>query len=95
MQFCILEISSEEIRIAVRAESEDGKMIGDIVGEVRPGGSFFGFGFDELTEWGSVGILTAHRLNRIEAGTGWRPRPDKKAAMAHVFGIPVCELVPE
>lgn len=43
----------------------------------------------------AAGILTAHRLNQIEADRGWRPRADEKAALSQVLGLPVAELFPD
>ncbi|MDP3181263.1 MAG: hypothetical protein Q8M54_00415 [Desulfobaccales bacterium] len=43
----------------------------------------------------SVGILTPHRLNQIEAGKGWRPRADEKASIAQILDCPENVLFPE
>jgi transcriptional regulator with XRE-family HTH domain len=41
------------------------------------------------------GIMTAHRLNRIESGTGRPPKADERAALAHVLNMPESGLFPE
>lgn len=43
----------------------------------------------------TAGILTAHRLNQIEAGNGWRPRPHEKSVLSQILGLPEKELFPE
>lgn len=43
----------------------------------------------------SAGILTAHRLNMIESGKGWRPRADERAVISQILGLPEKELFPE
>jgi hypothetical protein len=41
------------------------------------------------------GILTAHRLNMIEAGQGWRPRQPEKIALGAALGVDVDVLFPK
>jgi hypothetical protein len=42
----------------------------------------------------SAGIISAHRLNMIEAGRGWRPRPHERVALCQVLELPEEELFP-
>ncbi len=43
----------------------------------------------------SAGLLSAHRLNQIEAEKGWRPRDFEKAALANILAVPVETLFRE
>jgi hypothetical protein len=43
----------------------------------------------------SAGIITYHRLNMIEAGTGWRPRPHERVALSQVLGLEEKVLFPD
>ena len=43
----------------------------------------------------TAGIITAHRLNMIESGRGWRARPHERAALSQVLGLPEEALFPE
>ena len=43
----------------------------------------------------TAGIITPHRLNQIEAGKGWRPRPHERAALSQVLGLEEKVLFPE
>ena len=52
MKFFISGISPEKVTIMARAESEDGKTIGDMIVDIHPGESFSGLSFDQLVELG-------------------------------------------
>jgi hypothetical protein len=43
----------------------------------------------------TAGIITAHRLNQIEANRGWRPRAHERVALAQVLGLEEKTLFPE
>jgi hypothetical protein len=42
--------SEGRVEVLIRAESDDGEILGDARTEVMPGGSLFGIPFDELVD---------------------------------------------
>jgi len=45
-------IEKDKISIDVRAESEDGDMVGDLFAEIKPGEKFLSLSFSQLEELG-------------------------------------------
>jgi len=43
----------------------------------------------------AAGVLSAHRLNMIEAGTGRPPEADERASIAHILNVPESALFPD
>lgn len=59
MKIFIHTIEKDRILIDVRAESEDGDMVGDLFAEIKPDQHFLSLSFSQLEELG-VGV---HEIN--------------------------------
>ena len=52
MKIFVHSIEKDKISIDVRAESEDGDMVGDLFAEIKPGEKFLSLSFSQLEELG-------------------------------------------
>lgn len=66
MKIFIHTIEKDKISIDVRAESEDGDMVGDLFAEIKPGEKFLSLTFSELEALG----LGEHDLDQGLEVTG-------------------------
>ena len=66
MKIFLHSIEKDRISIDVRAESEDGDMVGDLFAEIKPGEKFLNLTFSELEELG----LGEHDLDPGLEATG-------------------------
>lgn len=52
MEFYITNISDKTITVRARTEDENGNLLGDLMKDLTPGSSIFGYSFEQLKEMG-------------------------------------------